>query len=217
MVAVLAIADGADGEDDLGVGTMAAEQVDGSTQVVGTLVDGELFLLEKGGGALLAVVDDFARFLQTVDVVGAEGDEGDSGEPPPIPLQLEGEPSFNCMKYRGGVVHHRSAVAACRLVDRREFRILRIALTVDGYDGGLSCVLYSALSLEADVGQVRLRQSDRQHALHLQARRVNLLLVGYPHAKIGCWLHGADVCLQVVVAVCIVHATSRQRECGHRP
>jgi hypothetical protein len=106
MIAVLAIADGADGEDDLGVGTMAAEQVDGSTQVVGTLVDGKLLLLEEGGGALLAVVDDFARFLQTVDVVGAEGDEGDSGEPPPIPLQLEGEPSFDCMKYRGGVVHH---------------------------------------------------------------------------------------------------------------
>ena len=54
MIAVLAIADGADGEDDLGVGTMAAEQVDGSTQVVGTLVDGKLLLLEEGGGAFRA-------------------------------------------------------------------------------------------------------------------------------------------------------------------
>ena len=99
VVAVLAIADGTDGEDDLGVWTAAAEQVDGAAQVVGTLIDGKLLLLEEGGRALLAVVDDFACFLQAIDVVGAEGNEGDTREPSPLILRLEGKPAFHSVQY----------------------------------------------------------------------------------------------------------------------
>ena len=96
MVAVFAVADGTDGEDDTDVGTTTAEQVDGAAQVVGTLIGGELLLLEERGGALLTVVDYLARLLQAVDVVGAEGDKHDT-RLPLVPL--------NGMQHGDGVVH----------------------------------------------------------------------------------------------------------------
>ena len=80
MVAVLAVADGTDGEDNMNVGTVATEEVDGATQVLGTLVDGELLFLKKGGGTLLAVVYYLTSLFQAIDVVGAEGEEDDAGE-----------------------------------------------------------------------------------------------------------------------------------------
>ena len=80
VVAVLAIADGADGEDNLDVRTAAAEQFDGAAEVVGTLIDAELLFLEERGGTLLAVVYYLAGLFQTVDVIGAEGEEDDAGE-----------------------------------------------------------------------------------------------------------------------------------------
>jgi hypothetical protein len=79
VVAVFAVADGADRQDDMDVGIKAAQEVYRLTEVVGALVDGEHLLLEEGGRALLAVVDNLAGSLEAVDMVGAEGQEGDAG------------------------------------------------------------------------------------------------------------------------------------------
>ena len=101
VVAVLAVANGTDGEDNLDVGTAAAEQVNGAAEVVGTLIDAELLFLEEGCRPLLAVVDNLARLFQPVDVVGAEGDKGDTG------FALV---SFHGVQDRGGVIHRTEGV-----------------------------------------------------------------------------------------------------------
>ena len=105
VVAVFAVADGTDGEDYVNVGTMTAQQVDDTEQIVGTFIDGQFLFLEEGGWALLAVVDNLARLLQAIDVVGAKGEEDYTGEPPPTPLQPEGEPTFHLMQHRGRIIH----------------------------------------------------------------------------------------------------------------
>ena len=78
VVAVFAVADGADRHDDMDVRIEAAQEVYRLTEVVGTLVDGELLFLKEGGRALLAVVDNLAGSLEAVDMVGAEGEESDT-------------------------------------------------------------------------------------------------------------------------------------------
>ena len=65
MIAVLTVADGADGQHHLDIRTAAAQHLYGATQVVGTLVNRELFLTEKGGGALLAVIDYLASLAES--------------------------------------------------------------------------------------------------------------------------------------------------------
>ena len=97
MIAVLAVTDGTDGEDDLDVGTTAAKEVDSTEQVVGTLVDRQFFLLEKDCRPLLTVVDNLARLTEAVDVVGTEGEECYSGG---------SFVAFHRVQDAGGIVHH---------------------------------------------------------------------------------------------------------------
>ena len=80
VVAIFAVADGTDGEDYVNVGTMTAQQVDDTEQIVGTFIDGQFLFLEEGGWAFLAVVDNLARLLQAIDVVGAQRQENHPGK-----------------------------------------------------------------------------------------------------------------------------------------
>ena len=75
--AILGITYRADSDDDLHRGITLQKYVNGSDEVVGALLYGQLLLLEKIMGTLLTVVNNLASLLQTVDVVGTEGKEGD--------------------------------------------------------------------------------------------------------------------------------------------
>ena len=63
MVALFAVTDRTDGQDNTDIGVVLAQHVDGALQVIGTLVNGKLFLGEEGLWALLTVVDYLAGFL----------------------------------------------------------------------------------------------------------------------------------------------------------
>ena len=97
VVAVFAVADGADGQHDLYVRTAAAEHVEGLLQAVGTLRHAEHFLLKQRLGALLAVVDNLACLLQPVDMVGAECEEYHAG--------CSGIAALDGVEHADGVVH----------------------------------------------------------------------------------------------------------------
>ena len=149
VIAIFAVTDGTDGEDNVDVGATGTQQVDDAHQVVGTFVDGEQFLLKQRGRALLTVVNNIARLLQAVHVVGAEGDEDDSGEPPPIPLQLEGEPPFNSMQHGGRIVHRAIGI------DRGAELILHEPLTNTVCETAAHEEhLFARLNLEAWLGYV---------------------------------------------------------------
>ena len=79
VIAVFTIADGADGQHDTDIGIRLAKKGDGLLEVVGTLIDGEFFLMKQSSRAFLAIINYFARFLQAVDVVGAESKENCGG------------------------------------------------------------------------------------------------------------------------------------------
>ena len=80
VVAIFAVADGTDGEDYLNVGTMTAQQFNDTEQIVGTLIDGQLFFLKEGGWPLLTVIDNLARILQAINVVSAKRQEHHPGK-----------------------------------------------------------------------------------------------------------------------------------------
>jgi hypothetical protein len=79
METVFLIADGADGEDNLYVGSTGQESTDGTFQVAYNLADAEFLFCEQALGALLAVVYNLTGGLQPVDVVGTQGDEDHTG------------------------------------------------------------------------------------------------------------------------------------------
>lgn len=62
VVAILAVADGTDGDDDLHVGAAATQRVDSLGKIVDALVYGQYFFLKQVGGPLLAVVNNYACF-----------------------------------------------------------------------------------------------------------------------------------------------------------
>ena len=97
MVAILAVADGADGEDDMNVLPPLTENRDASAQVLGTVVYAQFLFLKQTGGPLFAVVDNLARFAQAVNVVGAQGEKCYSWAK--VGAELQG------VEYAGGVVH----------------------------------------------------------------------------------------------------------------
>lgn len=79
VIAVFAIADGANGQDHMDLGIDATKDLDTMAEVVGAGLYREHFFLEERLGALLAVIDNLASVFQTIDVIGAKGEEGDTG------------------------------------------------------------------------------------------------------------------------------------------
>ena len=79
------------------LGVALTEQVDGLLQIVSTGLNGELFLLKESLGSLLAVVDNLARLLQSVDMVGTQREENNAGS---TLIALDG------MQNADGIVHH---------------------------------------------------------------------------------------------------------------
>ena len=97
MIAILAIAYGTDGEDDVRVLPALENQVGKTAQVVGALADRQLFFREQRLRPFLAVVHYLARLVQSVDVISAKCDEHQARHvfPP-----LDG------VQYGGGIVHY---------------------------------------------------------------------------------------------------------------
>ena len=75
MIAILAIADGADGEHDAHAWVLLPQQSYGPTQIAGTLLYRQLLLSEERLRPLLAVVHDVTSFLQPIHAVGAQRQE----------------------------------------------------------------------------------------------------------------------------------------------
>ena len=94
--AILGIADGADGDDDVDIGTAATQDVDSLREETDALLNRQFLLLKEVLRPLLTVVYYLARGLQAVDVVGAQGEEGDAGRGLGAPDGVE---------HGGGVVH----------------------------------------------------------------------------------------------------------------
>jgi hypothetical protein len=78
MIAIFTIADGANSKNDMNVWTELPENRYSLTQIVGTLVDSEFFFLEKNLWPFLAVVNNFASFFKTIDVVSTESQGSDT-------------------------------------------------------------------------------------------------------------------------------------------
>ena len=94
MIAIFTITDGANGEDDADLWVMLAEHVDSLLQVVSTRVNSEFFFLKKGCRTLLTIVDYLARFLQTIDMIGAESEENREMEMGDKPAEKTERPSL---------------------------------------------------------------------------------------------------------------------------
>ena len=79
------------------LGVALTEQVNGLLQIVSTRLNREQFLLKESLGSLLAVVDNLARLLQSVDMVGTQREENNAGS---TLIALDG------MQDADGIVHH---------------------------------------------------------------------------------------------------------------
>ena len=79
------------------LGVALSKQVDNLLQIVSTRLNREQFLLKESLGSLLAVVDNLARLLQSVDMVGTQREENDAGS---TLIALDG------MQDADGIVHH---------------------------------------------------------------------------------------------------------------
>ena len=75
MIAVFAVADGADGQHHADVRTVTSEQFDGFLQIVSTRIYCQFFLLKQCGRALLTVVHNLASLFQTIYMVRAQRQE----------------------------------------------------------------------------------------------------------------------------------------------
>ena len=71
MIAVFAITDRTDGEDDMHIGILLAEEIDGLLKIVGTLIYRQIFFIKQGSGAFLTIINNLTRFLQAIDMIGA--------------------------------------------------------------------------------------------------------------------------------------------------
>ena len=79
MVAVLAVADGADGDNDLYVRPTAAQHFYRTTQVVSTFLYRQFTLVKEGCRTFLTVIDYLTRRLFYIHVVGTQRQEGKAG------------------------------------------------------------------------------------------------------------------------------------------
>jgi hypothetical protein len=96
MIAIFAITDRTDSEDDADIGIFLTQKRNSLLQVVGTGFDGEFLFRKERLRTLLTVVDNFTCLFQTINVVRTEGEED---SPWPTPHPLDG------VEDRGGVVH----------------------------------------------------------------------------------------------------------------
>lgn len=78
MEAIFGVAYGTDGEDDLYISAFLQERRHALFEVISTLINGEFPFLKEACWSFLAVVDYLARFLEDIDMIGAEGEEDDS-------------------------------------------------------------------------------------------------------------------------------------------
>ena len=75
MITVFAITDWTDGQDDMHLRILGAKHIDGLLQIVGTCIDRQFFFLKERLRPLLTVIDDLARFLQTIHMIGSKSEE----------------------------------------------------------------------------------------------------------------------------------------------
>ena len=100
MIAVFAITDRTDRENNMHIRILLAEDMDSLLQIVGTLIYRKFLLIEQASGPFLAIIDNLARFLQPIDVIGAQGEENG----------LCSRHTFNCVEDGGRIVHHAERV-----------------------------------------------------------------------------------------------------------
>ena len=100
MIAVFAITDRTDRENNMHIRILLAEDMDSLLQIVGTLIYRKFLLIEQGCGPFLAIIDNLACFLQPIDVIGAQGEEDG----------LCCRHTFNCVEDGGRIVHHAERV-----------------------------------------------------------------------------------------------------------
>ena len=106
MVAVFAIADGANGEYDAHIGIGRMQDIDGLLQVIGTFIYREFLLGKERLGALLAVIYYLACFIENINVIGAEGQECSLDG---FQIGLSGE-ALDGMEDGGGIIHHAKGI-----------------------------------------------------------------------------------------------------------
>ena len=112
MIAVFAIANRADSEDDMHIRIHLAEQIDGLHQILSTLIDREFFLLEERLRPLLTIIHDLARFLQTVYMVSSKRQEN-YGERRFLCITPLLSQAFDGMENRSGIIHHAKGINHC--------------------------------------------------------------------------------------------------------
>jgi hypothetical protein len=72
MIAVFTVTDRADSQNNMNIRADSAENGYCLTEIVGTLVNREFLLLEEVCRAFLAVVNNFTRLLEAIDMIGAK-------------------------------------------------------------------------------------------------------------------------------------------------
>ena len=105
MIAVFAITDRTDGEDDMHIGILLAKEIDGLLKIVGTLIYRQIFFIKQGSGAFLTIIDNLTRFLQAIDMIGAQSKE-DCREL----WILISEEFLNGMEDGGWIVHYAEGI-----------------------------------------------------------------------------------------------------------
>jgi hypothetical protein len=108
VVAVFAITDRTDGEDDADCRILLSQEDDGLLQVVSTGFDRKFFFRKEELGTLLTVVDDFIGRPQTINMIRAQSQkDGLIWIRPPLAPPTQGEKqTLKRMQNTGGVVHH---------------------------------------------------------------------------------------------------------------
>ena len=76
--AIFGIAYGTDSEDYMHIGTFLIQRRHTLRKIFGAFVDREFPFLKQSGRSFLAVVDNHARFLEDIDMIGAEGEKDDA-------------------------------------------------------------------------------------------------------------------------------------------